>query len=216
MSFELRFAIYLGLALVPSLVLHEYAHAVAADRLGDPTPRRWGRLTLDPRPLIDPFGSVILPVLALILVASGSGAVIPVFAYAKPMALDPTYLRNRDRDSLIVVLAGLGANLALTILAGLALRVGLSGEAGLVAYSVLLVNLFMFVIQLMPVPGLDGAKLLMRVLSPRPREVYANLEQYLVLFVLVLFFVFAGPFRAIVDGLASAVCTVVAGSGNCR
>jgi hypothetical protein len=55
----------------------------------------------------------------------------------------------------------------------------------------------------------------MRVLPARPREVYANLEQYLVLFVLVLFFVLAGPFRAIIDGLANAVCTVVAGSGIC-
>lgn len=215
MSPELRFAIYLAIALVPSLILHEYAHAVAADRLGDPTPRRWGRLTLDPRPLIDPFGSIILPVLALILVASGSGAIIPVFAYAKPMALDPTYLRNRDRDTLIVVLAGLGANLALTIVAGVVMRLGVTGETQLIAYAALQVNLFMFVIQLMPVPGLDGAKLLVRVLSPRPREVYANLEQYLVLFVLVLFFVFAGPFRAIIDGLTHAVCTVVAGAGIC-
>jgi hypothetical protein len=55
----------------------------------------------------------------------------------------------------------------------------------------------------------------MRVLPARPREVYANLEQYLVLFVLVLFFLLAGPFRAIIDGLANAVCTVVAGSGIC-
>lgn len=215
MSTELRFAIYLALALVPSLVLHEYAHAVAADRLGDPTPRRWGRLTLNPRPLIDPFGSVVLPALALILVASGNGPIIPIFAYAKPMALDPTYLRNRDRDSLVVVLAGLGTNLALTIVAGVVMRLGLSGESLLVAYAVLQVNLFMFVIQLMPVPGLDGSKLLVRVLPPRPREVFANLEQYLVLFVLVLFFVLAGPFRAIIDGLANAVCKVIAGAGNC-
>jgi Zn-dependent protease len=214
-SENLRLAIYLGLALLPSLVLHEYAHAFAADRLGDPTPRRWGRLTFNPKPLIDPFGSVILPALALILVASGSGAIIPIFAYAKPMALDPTYLRNRDRDSLIVVLAGLAANLVLAVAAGVAMRLGLSGEAELAAYAVLLVNVFMFVIQLMPVPGLDGSKLLVRVLPPRPREVYANLEQYLVLFVLVLFFVLAGPFRAIIDGLASVVCSAVAGASIC-
>ncbi len=215
MSLEVRLAIYYGLALLPSLVLHEYAHAVAADRLGDPTPRRWGRLTLNPKPIIDPFGSIILPALALILVASGSGTIIPIFAYAKPMAHDPSYLRNRERDSLIVVLAGLGANLALTIAAGLALRLDLSGEAMYVAYAILVVNVFMFVIQLMPVPGLDGSKLLVRVLPPRPREVYANLDQYLVLFVLVLFFVLAGPFRAIVDALVGAVCSLVAGAAIC-
>ena len=58
---NIRFAVYLGVAILQALVLHEFAHAWAADRLGDPSPRRWGRLTLDPRPLIDPFGSLILP-----------------------------------------------------------------------------------------------------------------------------------------------------------
>jgi Zn-dependent protease len=211
---NLKFAIYLLVALVPSLVLHEYGHALAADRLGDPSPRRWGRLTLNPRALIDPFGSVILPGLILILVASGQG-LLPIFAYAKPMPLDPTYLRNPKRDSLIVVLAGLGANLALAAVAGVALRVGVSGEAGTFVYAWLVVNVFMFVFQLMPVPGLDGAKLLARVLPPRPREVYVNLDQYLVLFMLVIFFLLAAPLLSIVRALASSVCTLLTGANVC-
>jgi Zn-dependent protease len=211
---NLKFAIYLLVALVPSLVLHEYGHALAADRLGDPSPRRWGRLTLNPRALIDPFGSVILPGLILILVASGQG-LLPIFAYAKPMPLDPTYLRNPKRDSLIVVLAGLGANLALAAVAGIALRVGVSGEAGTFVYAWLVVNVFMFVFQLMPVPGLDGAKLLARVLPPRPREVYVNLDQYLVLFMLVIFFLLAAPLLSIVRALASSVCTLLTGANVC-
>lgn len=216
MSQSWRFALYLGVAVIPSLVLHEYGHAFVATRLGDPTPKRWGRLTFNPKPLIDPFGSLILPGLALILVASGNGlAILPIFAYAKPMPLDPSYLRDRRKGPVWIVLGGLGANLLLAALAGLAMRGGLSGEALLFAYSVLLVNVFMLVIQLMPVPGLDGAKLLMPLLPPKPREVYANLEQYLVLFILVLFFVFAGPFRAIIEALAGAVCSVVAGSDIC-
>jgi len=211
---NVKFALYLLVALVPSLVLHEYAHAVAADRLGDPSPRRWGRLTLNPRPLIDPFGSVILPGLILILVASGQG-LLPIFAYAKPMPLDPTYLRNPKRDSLIVVLAGLGANLALAAVAGIALRVGVSGEAGMFVYAWLVVNVFMFVFQLMPVPGLDGAKLLARVLPPKPREVYVNMDQYLVLFMLVIFFLLAAPLLSIVRALASSVCTLLTGAKVC-
>lgn len=211
---NVKFALYLLVALVPSLVLHEYAHAVAADRLGDPSPRRWGRLTVNPRPLIDPFGSVILPGLILILVASGQG-LLPIFAYAKPMPLDPTYLRNPKRDSLIVVLAGLGANLALAAVAGIALRVGVSGEAGMFVYAWLVVNVFMFVFQLMPVPGLDGAKLLARVLPPKPREVYVNLDQYLVLFMLVIFFLLAAPLLSIVRALASSVCTLLTGAKVC-
>jgi len=216
MSQNLRFALYLAIAVLPSLILHEYGHALIATRLGDPTPKRWGRLTLTLKPLIDPFGSLILPALAVILVASGNGlAIVPIFAYAKPLPLDTSYLRNRQRDPTLITLAGLGANLAVAAVAGLAMRLGLSGDLLLFAYAVLLVNVFMFVIQLMPVPGLDGAKLLMRVLPPKPREVFANLEQYLVLFILVLFFVLAGPFRSIVDALVGTVCRVVAGSDIC-
>ena len=212
---NLRFALYLLVALAPSLVLHEYGHAFAADRLGDPSPRRWGRLTLDPRPLIDPFGTIILPALALILVAADAGFVIPVFAYAKPMPLDARYLRDPNRDSLIVVLAGLGANLVLAAVAGVTLRFGLTGEAATFAYAWLVVNVFMFVIQLMPVPGLDGSKLLARVLSARVREIYQGLDQYIVLFMLAIFFLLGGPFLSIVNGLVRAVCTVVAGAANC-
>ena len=213
MSLNLRFAIYLAIALVPSLVLHEFGHAIAADRLGDPTPRRWGRLTLNPRPLIDPFGSVILPVLALVLVASGNGlGLLPVFAYAKPMPLDPSYLRNPGRDTTLIVLAGLGANLAIGAVAGIVLRTGLTGDVGLFVYAFLIVNVFMFVFQLMPIPGLDGSKLLARFLPPHPRAVYVNLDQYLVLFMLVVFFILAGPLLGIVRALAGAVCSLLAGS----
>jgi Zn-dependent protease len=212
---NVRFALYLAVALVPSLVMHEYAHAVAADRLGDPSPRRFGRLSLNPKPLIDPFGSLILPGLILLLVAAGEGLVLPIFAYAKPLPLDPGYLKTPKRDVLVITLAGPAANLALGAAAGVAMRVGLSGQIGLLAYAFLLVNVFMFVFQLMPIPGLDGAKLLAPVLPPHAREVYVNLDQYLVLFMLVIFFLLAGPLLRIVDALAGAVCSVLAGSAIC-
>jgi Zn-dependent protease len=209
---NIRFALYLLVALVPALVLHEYAHAVVADRRGDPSPRRWGRLTLNPRPLVDPFGTLILPGLALILVASGSPFVIPVFAYAKPMPFDANALRDPRRDSLWVIWAGPLANLAIAAVAGLAMRVTSSGDVFLVAYAFLLVNGFMLLIQLMPVPGLDGSKLLVRVLRGRAREVYAGLDEFLVLFVLLIFFLLGGPFVDIVTGLFGGVCRVLAGA----
>lgn len=212
---DIKFALYLLVALVPALVLHEYAHARTADRLGDPSPRRWGRLSLRPKPLIDPFGSLILPGLALILVASGSGFVIPVFAYAKPMPLDANALRNPRRDSLRVVWAGLGANLLIAAIAGLALRLGLTGDAFLLAYAFLIVNGMMFLIQLMPIPGFDGSKLLARVLHGRAREIYVNLDEYLVLFVLLIFFLLGGPFLGIVTGLFRGICGVLAGKTVC-
>lgn len=212
---DIKFALYLLVALVPALVLHEYGHAAAADRFGDPSPRRWGRLTLDPRPLVDPFGSLILPGLALILVASGSGFIIPVFAYGKPMPLDPGYLRDPKRHSLWVIWSGLGANLAIAAIAGIVLRLGVAGEAFQVAWGFLLVNGMMFLIQLMPVPGFDGSKLLVRVLRGRAREIYASLDEYLVLFVLLIFFLLGGPFLGIVSGLFRGVCGVLAGRDIC-
>ncbi|MGH2636019.1 MAG: site-2 protease family protein [Actinomycetota bacterium] len=209
---DLRFAAYLAVSLVPALVLHEYAHAFVADRLGDPTPRRWGRLTLNPKPLIDPFGSLILPALALVLVAARGILLLPVFAYAKPLPHDPSYLRNPRRDSLLVTLAGLGANLLLAVAGGLVIRLGVSGEIGIFAQAWLLVNALMFAFQLMPVPGLDGSRLLARFLPPHAREVYVNLEQYLVLFILLVFFLLSGPLFAIVEAFANLACNLASGT----
>lgn len=209
---DLKFAAYLAVSIVPALVLHEYAHALVADRLGDPTPRRWGRLTLNPKPLVDPFGSVILPALALILIAARGELLLPVFAYAKPLPLDATYLRNARRDAVLVTVSGLAANLALAIAGGVMLRLGVTGEMGLFARAWVIVNALMFAFQLMPVPGLDGSKLLARALPPRAREIYVNLDQYLVLFILVIFFIFAGPLFAIVDAFANVACTLASGA----
>ncbi|MGZ8603515.1 MAG: site-2 protease family protein [Actinomycetota bacterium] len=209
---NLKFAAYLAVSIVPALVLHEYAHAFVADRLGDPTPRRWGRLTLNPKPLVDPFGSVILPALALILIAARGELLLPVFAYAKPLPLDPTYLRNARRDAVLVTVSGLAANLALALAGGVVLRLGVTGEVGLFARAWVIVNALMFAFQLMPVPGLDGSKLLARALPPRAREIYVNLDQYLVLFILVIFFIFAGPLFAIVDAFANVACTLASGA----
>jgi Zn-dependent protease len=211
---DLKFAAYLGISLVPALVLHEYAHAFVAVRLGDPTAKRWGRLTLNPKPLIDPFGSLILPALALVLVAARGVLLLPVFAYAKPLPVDPTYFKNPRRDLRWVVLAGLLANILLAILAGLVIRAGVTGELGTFARAWLIVNAFMFGFQLMPVPGLDGAKLLAPFLPPRPREVFLNLEQYLVLFILVIFFILSGPLVSIVDAFANVACNLASG-GDC-
>ncbi len=213
----LRFAAFLLVALVPSLLLHEYAHALVADRLGDPTPRRWGRLGLDPRPLVDPFGTLILPGLILVLIASGNPCLLPIFAYAKPLPVDAYRLRDPRRGPAIVTLAGLAVNLVLAVAAGLLLRAGLvdeglGGNLGSLVYAFFLVNVYMFVFQLMPVPGLDGSKLLAPVLPPRAREVYAGLDQYLVLFILVIFFLLSGPFFAIVRALAQAVTRLIVGT----
>lgn len=211
---RLQLALFMLVALVPGITLHEYAHALAADRLGDPTPRRFGRLTLNPRPLVDPFGTLILPGLILVLIASGA-ALLPLFAYAKPMPRDPSNLKNGQRDATLIALAGPFANLLIAAAAGLLLRLGLQGTLFLLGYAFLWANLFLLVISLMPIPGLDGAEILARFLPPRAKEVYTNLNQYLPLFILAIFFLLGGPLLSIAQALAGGVCTILAGAVNC-
>lgn len=214
-----RYALYLAVALAVGLIAREFVRAVVAGRLGDPTPKRWGRVSLNPKTFADPFGTVILPALILLLWGAGGAFLPPPFAYAKPLPLDPTYLKNRGRDRTIIALSGPLTNLAIGVLAGLALRGGLAGSSMELFFFVeafLYVNLILFVFHLMPIPGLDGARILARFLPPHAREVYTNLDQYLVLFILVVFFLLGGPLLSIVDGLRHGICDVVAGTLNCR
>ena len=208
---DLKQGIYLFVALLAALYVREYVRALVADRLGDPSARQFGWLRLDPRGRADPFGTVLLPILIAVLWASGAAYRPPPFAYAKPMPFQPSRLRDAGRDEVVVALAGPATNLLIGVVAGLALRAVPLSEATVVLSVLTYVNIAMCVFHLMPIPGLDGARLLARVLPLRAQIVYRNLDQYLVLFTLVIFFVFAGPMLAIVNGLTNAVCRVVAG-----
>ena len=208
---DLKQGIYLFVALLAALYVREYVRALVADRLGDPSARQFGWLRLDPRGRADPFGTVLLPILIAVLWASGALYRPPPFAYAKPMPFQPVRLRDARRDEIVVALAGPATNLLIGVVTGLALRAVPLSEATVVLSVLTYVNIAMCVFHLMPIPGLDGARLLARVLPPRAQIVYRNLDQYLVLFTLVIFFVFAGPMLAIVNGLTNAVCRVVAG-----
>ena len=214
-GFSVRFAVYMLVAFVPSLLLHELAHMVVAERLGDLTPRRYGRVTFRLRPHVDRFGTVVMPVLLFLIAAVGGGTT--VFGYAQPLPFNPMALRNPNRDTVLIALAGPGANLVIGGVAGLALRVVTARtEVFWFLLAVLVVNLFLCVFNLVPIPGLDGSKILVRYLHGRAREVYANLEQYLPLFVLLVFFLLAGPILGIVGAFEGALCKLFAGSAICN
>jgi Zn-dependent protease len=206
-----RFAIYLGLSLVVGMGAREYARASVATTLGDPTPRLWGRLTFAPKAWFDPFGSGLLAGLILVLWAATAAFLPPPVAYAKPAPVDPNYFRNRTRDTVMVSLAGPGANLVLAAIAGVALRALTGGEVGLILGAFLLTNLSLLVFHLLPIPGLDGARIVALALPPHVAQVYRNGDQYLALFVLVVLFVFAGPLISIVRSLTNALCSLLAG-----
>ncbi len=207
----IRFALYLAISLVVGMSAREYARAATASRLHDPTPRLWGRLSFNPRSWFEPFGSGVVPGLILLLWAASATFLPPPVAYAKPAPIDPNYFRNRTRDTIVTALAGPAANLVLAALVGAVIRAGVSGEAGLAMEAFLLANLSLLVFHLMPIPGLDGARMVALALPPRAAEVYRNADQYLPLIVLIVLFLFAGPLIAIVRSLTNSLCSLLAG-----
>ncbi len=211
-ALSLRIAAYIAVGLLVGMIAREYARAFAAARLGDPTPRLWGRLTFNPKAWFDPFGSGLLPALILILWAAAGSFLPAPMAYAKPAPIDPSYLRRHPRDVVLVSLAGPAANVVLAAIAGIALRAtGLSIEIQRFLNFFEYTNLSLAIFHLIPIPGLDGARLVALALPPHARATYRNLDQYLALFVLVAVFLLAGPIQGIMNSLTNALCGVFSG-----
>jgi len=179
------FAILSVIILIISVVIHEVAHGYAAYKLGDSTAYRAGRLSLNPLVHLSWFGSVFLPFL---LISSGSPV---VFGYAKPVPYNPYNLSNRRWGELIVALAGPASNLVLALIFGLALRSGLVVNSQMldIFVSIVIVNLALMVFNLVPIPPLDGSKILYS-LFPEKQEIRNFLERYSL--ALVLIFIFFG------------------------
>jgi Zn-dependent protease len=209
----LRLALAMLASLFVGMTVREYGRARATAALGDPTPRLWGRITLRPKPWFDPFGSGFVPALIALLWAVGS-PMIPA-AYAKPAPIDPTYLRRYPRDVILASLAGPAASLAVAIVGGLAVRTtSLQGEALLYAVTFVFTNASLFVFHLLPIPGLDGGRLVAMLLPPQAREVFRNADRYLPLIVLVLLFVLFSILLGLVSTLTGAICDAATGT-NC-
>ena len=180
--------IYFG-ALIVSVILHEISHGLVALWFGDDTAKKAGRLTLNPIPHIDPFGSIILPAL-------GAIANVPTLAWAKPVPVRPDQLRHPRRDMLIVSLAGPATNLMLATLGAVTARIlfhrGFAGDSLVVeiVFSFALVNVLLAVFNFLPIPPLDGAALVERLLPQTWLPRWYRIRQYgfIVLFVAVFTF----------------------------
>lgn len=176
-----------AIVLLIAFTVHELAHAVTADRLGDPTPRRQGRITLNPLAHLDPIGT-------LMLLISG-------FGWAKPVMVQPAYLRGNPRTSMgIVAAAGPLSNLLMALVAAIPLRLGLvdlsvrSSSEMLPSLSFLLfqfvfINLILLFFNLIPIPPLDGFKILTAVLPAEMAYQLRPLEQYGFLILLLAIFI---------------------------
>ncbi len=183
-----------GFPLLFAVILHEIAHGLVADRLGDSTARFMGRLTLNPLAHIDPFGTILLP-LALILLHTGF-----LFGYAKPVPIVERNLGNPRRDMMMVAAAGPLSNLLQAFVYMSFLHLLLSGgnpEGLMGGFPSLLaqvfrmgvdINIVLFVFNLIPLPPLDGGRVLSGLLPPRAARGLSRVEPYGVLIIMGLIF----------------------------
>jgi Zn-dependent protease len=194
--------------LVIAIVFHEVAHGLVAKRLGDNTAEERGRLTFNPIKHVDPFGTVILPLLLAISHA-------PVFGWAKPVPVDYGRLRNPRRDMVLVALAGPGMNLLLALLGAIVLAATLSLSSdpnGLAttliagnALNFVLINLFLAVFNLLPIPPFDGGHVVQGLLPPPLARRFGRIGRYSLLVLMILLLVLPALGINIVGHLVSPI-----------
>ena len=172
---------------VPAIVLHEVSHGYVSYKLGDPTAKSRGRLSLNPIKHVDPFGTLVLPLLLWL-----SGA--PIFGYAKPVPIDPRYYRDYRKGMFLTGLAGPTTNLTLALVAGIVVRllsrgvlvtgteaapvVTVLGWVWYALYFFAQINLVLMFFNLIPIPPLDGSSVLPLFLSNRALYTYYRLQRY--------------------------------------
>ena len=169
-----------------SVILHEVMHGVMALRFGDRTAQLAGRLTLNPLPHIDPIGTVLLP---LLLVITGSPV---IFGWAKPVPVNPYNFRDLRKGEFFVSIAGVLANLGLAFLAAALFHLTGPFSNSLLRNALAFavdINLILAVFNLLPIPPLDGSKILLSFLPPRYVRSYQQLERYGILILLFLLLV---------------------------
>ncbi len=196
MESAITFIFYLVILLF-SVVIHEVSHGAVAYALGDPTAKYAGRLTLNPIPHIDPFGSIILPLILALPALFGAPTII--FGWAKPVPYNPYNLKNQKWGPALVGAAGPGSNILVAVLVGLAIRFlpsipALSPEflatfTGTLSVIVFL-NLALAIFNLMPIPPLDGSKVLFAILPYQWLHIRDLLERngFLILLIFIFFF----------------------------
>jgi Zn-dependent protease len=188
------------IVLLFSLTIHEMAHAWTADRLGDPTARRLGRISLNPIVHADPLGTIVLPLVALFTQA-------PLIGWAKPVPVTLRYLRHPRRDYIMVAAAGPASNLALAVFAAILLSIlpisphtlgesNVSVPIAAILSRLMALNVLLAVFNMIPIPPLDGGNVLGGLLPPNLAVVFNKVRPYG--FVLLYALVLSGGFEMIV------------------
>jgi Zn-dependent protease len=201
------------IALVVAITVHEFAHAYAAEQLGDPTPRLMGRLTLNPLAHLDPIGTIMM------LVAR--------FGWGKPVVFDPFNLRNPRRDSAIISIAGPVSNLLTASVCAILLRILLALRLPLMSQPVIGIGLFILtnllepiimlnvvlaIFNLVPIHPLDGFKIVGGFLSDSQAKQWYQLEPYGIIFLLFLIFPILGgvaPINRIISPFINFIISIL-------
>jgi len=212
----LREALVLFGCLAVAIILHEISHGVAALFFGDDTAKKAGRLTLNPLPHIDPFGTIVLP-------AMGALAGLPIIGFAKPVPVNPQRMRNPRRDMLFVSLAGPASNMVMMAMAAVATRWLLHSGSGLassldqsgtdlliqIVFSFAVVNLLLGLFNLLPIPPLDGSAIFERFLPDDWLPMWYRFRQYGILVVFLIVFMVPGLISNIVGPFYDALYNFV-------
>ncbi|MGB9763605.1 MAG: site-2 protease family protein [Minisyncoccia bacterium] len=174
------------IVLLFSVIIHEVSHGWAAFKLGDDTAEKMGRLTLNPLPHLDLWGSILMP---LLLFLSTGGKF--VFGYAKPVPFNPLNLKHPRRDSAILAFAGPLANLILALIFGILIRILISLHLfiNLIVYFQIIVftNLVLAIFNLIPIPPLDGSKILFYFWPSYKLELFLSQYSFIILILFILF-----------------------------
>lgn len=207
----LRFAV-----LFPAIILHEVSHGYVAYLLGDPTAKRMGRLTLNPIAHIDPIGTVVMP-LALLLLSGGAF----FFGYAKPVPFNPRNFKNERTGMLLTGIAGPVTNILLAVVFGFASRFfsvpggvwDMSSFNSIGAFLLFFsyANLMLAFFNLVPVPPLDGSRVLQWILPDSLRDAYHSLERFGFLILMGLIWFVPGIFNAYLDLTVWPIFTAITG-----
>jgi len=187
--------IFFVVVIIFSAVIHEYMHGWVADRLGDPTARYAGRLTLNPIKHIDMFGSIILPIVMVLLPGSF------LFAYAKPVPYNPFNLRDQKWGPVWVAIAGPLSNFFLALVFGLLIRFLPLTPVSAFFGVIVLANIALGIFNLVPIPPLDGSKVLYAVLPDTAYKVKQFLQRYGIVVLLIFIFYFASILTPLIDTL---------------
>lgn len=194
--------------LLFSLIMHEVAHGYMALRLGDTTARDSGRLTLNPLPHIDIFGTIIFPIILIVIHS-------PVlFGWAKPVPVNPLRVGGGKKGLAKVSAAGPGSNLLLAVVVGVIFRIFSSGTGfnqtvSQILFFAVFINIILALFNLIPVPPLDGSKILMAYLPDDVAERFSGLQRYG--FLIIFFLLFIGLFDLVILPIAKLLLILIIG-----